>query len=174
MSSVWDVPGLARAVDGPVGAAAPAGAAVNTFWPVSKRSTRPKSRLATLNKRSTSFASRRWRDRCLAAAELRRRSGELTALRRRDTRQTRTADLNHYYTFFLHCLTNLRSSPSPLHSALCTNPAYLCTQAIVNGGPPNESSAPHRSRSRPGRPRPGCTPSGNQLRHYDEISGFCP
>ena len=44
MSSVQDVPGLARAVAGPVGAAAPAGAAVNTFWSVSKRSTRPKSR----------------------------------------------------------------------------------------------------------------------------------
>ena len=81
------------------------------------------------------------------------RSGELYA---GATRQTRTAGLNHYCTFFSHCLTNLRSSPFALHSALCTNPAYLCTQAIVNGGPPNESSAPHRSRSRPGRPRPGC------------------
>ena len=44
-------------------------------------------------------------------------------------------------TFFSHCLTNLRSSLSPLHSALCTNPAYLCTQAIVTGGQPNESPA---------------------------------
>ena len=47
MSSVWDVPGLARAVAGPAGVAAPAATAVNTFWPVSKRSTRPKSRLMT-------------------------------------------------------------------------------------------------------------------------------
>jgi len=47
MSSVRDVPGLARAVAGPDGAAVPAGAAVNAFWSVSKRSTRPKSRLMT-------------------------------------------------------------------------------------------------------------------------------
>ena len=88
-------------------------------------------------------ASTRWRDRRLAVAELRRRGAERGALRRRNTTDTHSRLKPLLYVLLT---LSYQLALIAITSALCTNPAYLCTQAIVTGGQPNESSAPHRGR----------------------------
>ena len=82
--------------------------------------TRP-SGYSDRNERLASFASTRWRDRCLAVAELRRRSGELTALRRRNTTDTHSRLKPLLYVLltlsYKLALIAIRSALCTLHSA---------------------------------------------------------
>ena len=101
-------------------------------------------------------ASRRWRDRRLAVAGLRRRGVERAALRRRNTTDTHSRLKPLLYVLLT---LSYKLALIAIRSALCTlHSARLSLHTSHRQRRPAErkfGTAPI-TRSRPGRPRPGC------------------